>query len=131
MVMIFFFFCFYFLGVAEIESVNVFRINQEFYTPQHNGKIERFNATIQNYLERLATNGLSLEQFQNYVDKIVFWYNEICPRSSNNYLTPKQKMDILLSKTICLKCHISIRTNLHFCLYFCLVLSCTLYYASI
>jgi transposase InsO family protein len=60
-------------------------------TPEHNGKIERFNATIKRQLQRVAHNGMSLAEFQRVIDDYLVWYNKRRPHWSLKGLTPHEK----------------------------------------
>ena len=60
-------------------------------TPEHNGKVERFNATIKRYLERVARNGLSIQEFQRLTDDFLQWYNKRRPHWSLDGLTPHER----------------------------------------
>lgn len=60
-------------------------------TPEHNGKVERFNATIKRYLQRAARNGMSIQEFQRLTDEFLLWYNKRRPHWSLNGLTPHER----------------------------------------
>ncbi len=60
-------------------------------TPQLNGKVERFNQTMERELEPKLKNGMSIERIQEIVDEWVHKYNTWRPHSSLNYLTPYEK----------------------------------------
>jgi transposase InsO family protein len=60
-------------------------------TPEHNGKVERFNATIKRQLQRVAHNGMSLAEFQRVIDDYLVWYNKRRPHWSLKGLTPHEK----------------------------------------
>lgn len=69
-------------------------------TPEHNGKVERFNGTLKRYLQRRVKDGLSLTQFQHVVDQYVRWYNRTRPHWSLNGLTPHERFyGVRLAKT--------------------------------
>lgn len=57
-------------------------------TPQHNGKIERFNQTVLREFSARVPNGLPLEQYRVLFKEYLKWYNEKRPHSSLKYLTP-------------------------------------------
>lgn len=57
-------------------------------TPQHNGKIERFNQTVLREFSARVPNGLSLEEYRILFKNYLQWYNEKRPHSSLKYLTP-------------------------------------------
>jgi transposase InsO family protein len=48
-------------------------------TPEHNGKVERFNATLKRFLQQKAHNGMSISEFQKLEDEFVDWYNRRRP----------------------------------------------------
>ena len=60
-------------------------------TPEHNGKVERFNATLKRFLQRRAKNGMTLRQFQGLIDQYLEWYNRRRPHWSLNGLTPHER----------------------------------------
>lgn len=60
-------------------------------TPEHNGKVERFNGTLKRYLQRRAKDGMTLNQFQNMIDEYLKWYNRRRPHWSLNGLTPHER----------------------------------------
>lgn len=60
-------------------------------TPEHNGKVERFNGTLKLYLKRVAYDGMSLREFQQVIDDFLLWYNSRRPHWSLNGLTPHEK----------------------------------------
>ena len=60
------------------------------YTPQLNGKVERFNQTLKNSLKGRLQDGMNLPQIQEVVDKFLDWYNHFRPHTSLNGLTPYQ-----------------------------------------
>ncbi len=60
-------------------------------TPEHNGKVERFNATIKRYLQRVAHNGMSIQDFQRLTDDFLHWYNKRRPHWSRHGLTPHER----------------------------------------
>jgi len=69
-------------------------------TPEHNGKVERFNATLKRFLQRRARDGLTLQQFQTLIDQYLNWYNRRRPHWSLNGLTPHERFyGIRLAKT--------------------------------
>ena len=57
-------------------------------TPQHNGKIERFNQTVLREFSAKVRNGLPLKDYRILFQKYLQWYNEKRPHSSLKYLTP-------------------------------------------
>lgn len=57
-------------------------------TPQHNGKIERFNQTVLREFSAKVPNGLSLDEYRILFRNYLQWYNEKRPHSSLKYLTP-------------------------------------------
>jgi len=60
-------------------------------TPQLNGKVERFNQTLERELEPMLKDGMTIAEIQKIVDDWVDWYNTYRPHSSLNYLTPHEK----------------------------------------
>ncbi|MCS6972797.1 MAG: integrase core domain-containing protein, partial [Leptospiraceae bacterium] len=60
-------------------------------TPEHNGKVERFNATLKRHLQRVARNGMTIAELQQIVDDFLQWYNKRRPHWSLNGLTPHEK----------------------------------------
>ena len=60
-------------------------------TPEHNGKVERFNGTLKRFLQRRAKDGMPLGQFQAMIDKYLQWYNRRRPHWSLNGLTPHER----------------------------------------
>lgn len=60
-------------------------------TPEHNGKVERFNATLKRFLQRRAKDGMTLGQFQVMIDGYLQWYNRRRPHWSLNGLTPHER----------------------------------------
>lgn len=60
-------------------------------TPEHNGKVERFNATLKRHLQLVARNGMTLAEFQQIVDDFLQWYNKRRPHWSLDGLTPHEK----------------------------------------
>lgn len=60
-------------------------------TPEHNGKVERFNATLKRFLQRKARNGMELQQFQILIDQYLEWYNKRRPHWSLKGLTPHER----------------------------------------
>ncbi|MFO1525661.1 MAG: integrase core domain-containing protein [Turneriella sp.] len=69
-------------------------------TPEHNGKVERFNATLKRFLQRRARHGMTLQQFQTLIDQYLVWYNRQRPHWSLNGLTPHERFyGIRLAKT--------------------------------
>lgn len=60
-------------------------------TPQLNGKIERFNQTMERELEPKLKNGMTLAQIQKIVDDWVHEYNTWRPHYSLKYLTPHER----------------------------------------
>ena len=60
-------------------------------TPEHNGKVERFNGTLKRYLQRRAKDGMTLGQFQTMIDEYLQWYNRRRPHWSLNGLTPHER----------------------------------------
>jgi len=57
-------------------------------TPQHNGKIERFNQTVLREFSARVPDKLPLDQYRVLFKEYLKWYNEKRPHSSLNYLTP-------------------------------------------
>lgn len=69
-------------------------------TPEHNGKVERFNGTIKRYLQRKARNGMARAEFQRIIDEFLQWYIKRRPHWSLNRLTPHERFyGIRLAKT--------------------------------
>jgi transposase InsO family protein len=60
-------------------------------TPQLNGKIERFNQTMERELEPKFKDGMTLAQIQKIVDDWVHEYNTWRPHYSLKYLTPQER----------------------------------------
>jgi transposase InsO family protein len=60
-------------------------------TPEHNGKVERFNATLKRFLQRRARDGMTLAEFQTLIDDYLKWYNRRRPHWSLNGLTPHER----------------------------------------
>jgi transposase InsO family protein len=60
-------------------------------TPEHNGKVERFNGTLKRFLQRRAKDGMTLHQFQILIDQYLDWYNRRRPHWSLNGLTPHER----------------------------------------
>lgn len=60
-------------------------------TPEHNRKVERFNATLKRVLQRRARHGLTLHKFQALIDQYLEWYNRRRPHWSLNGLTPHER----------------------------------------
>ncbi len=60
-------------------------------TPEHNGKVERFNGTLKRFLQRRAKDGMSILQFQTLIDQHMDWYNRRRPHWSLNGLTPHER----------------------------------------
>lgn len=60
-------------------------------TPEHNGKVERFNGTLKRFLQRRAKDGMSIRQFQILIDQYLEWYNRSRPHWSLNGLTPHER----------------------------------------
>jgi len=60
-------------------------------TPQLNGKVERFNQTLERELEPKIRNGMTIKKIQKIVDQWIHEYNTFRPHSSLNYLTPYEK----------------------------------------
>jgi len=69
-------------------------------TPEHNGKVERFNGTIKRHLQRRACNGMTLADFQRIINEFLQWYIKRRPHWSLNRLTPHERFyGIRLAKT--------------------------------
>jgi len=60
-------------------------------TPEHNGKVERFNGTLKRFLQRRAKNGMTIHQFQTLINQYLEWYNRRRPHWSLNGLTPHER----------------------------------------
>ena len=60
------------------------------YTPQLNGKVERFNQTLKNSLKNRLKDGMSIPEIQKVLDRFLDWYNHSRPHTSLNGLTPYQ-----------------------------------------
>ena len=60
-------------------------------TPQLNGKVERFNQTLEREFEPKLRNGMTISEIQKMVDVWVHEYNSWRPHSTLNYLTPYEK----------------------------------------
>lgn len=68
-------------------------------TPQHNGKIERFNQTVLKEFSARVPDNLPLADYRKLFKAYLLWYNCERPHSSIKYLTPanvfyKQGMQI-------------------------------------
>lgn len=57
-------------------------------TPQHNGKVERFNRTLKQEMGKILVDGLSMSEIKKRVQHYIKKYNYQRPHSSLNYLTP-------------------------------------------
>ena len=57
-------------------------------TPQHNGKIERFNQTVLREFSARVKDRLTLEEYRILFQDYLQWYNKKRPHSSLKYLTP-------------------------------------------
>ena len=60
-------------------------------TPQHNGKIERFNKTVLREFSARVADGLPLEEYRKLFKEYLEHYNTKRPHSSIKYLTPHEK----------------------------------------
>ena len=57
-------------------------------TPQHNGKVERFNKTLKREMSNILVDGLSMNEIKKRVHYYIKKYNYERRHSSLNYLTP-------------------------------------------
>ena len=57
-------------------------------TPQHNGKVERFNKTLKREMSNILLDGLSMNEIKKRVHCYIKKYNYERRHSSLNYLTP-------------------------------------------
>lgn len=62
-------------------------------TPQHNGKIERFNQTVLREFASRVPDGLPLAEYRRLFRGFLDYYNNERRHSSINYLTPAQAFE--------------------------------------
>ncbi|GIW23647.1 MAG: IS481 family transposase [Candidatus Sericytochromatia bacterium] len=84
---------------SVLQSYNIIHKRIRPYTPQLNGKVERFHRTLLLYILRLDLHGKPLSEIKYQLNKFLKFYNEQRVHSSINYLTPaevffKKKFDM-------------------------------------
>lgn len=77
-----------------LESIQIKHIKNPPYTPQHNGKIERYHRTMKSRVMPNITLSTPIEELQYKLQQFTYWYNHTKKHHGlgMNGLTPAQKL---------------------------------------